>query len=104
VLVEDTCLCFNALKELPGPYMYAPSDTSQRLDFNFDAIANGFCRHLALKVLMISSLVSLTNLPKLYVHLHTVKVRVTSQSSSKVEQMSVSSLLYMQLLTEFRAR
>lgn len=21
VLVEDTCLCFNALKELPGPYM-----------------------------------------------------------------------------------
>lgn len=23
VLVEDTCLCFNALKELPGPYMYA---------------------------------------------------------------------------------
>ncbi|KAK0100996.1 nucleoside triphosphate pyrophosphohydrolase ham1 [Cadophora gregata f. sp. sojae] len=22
VLVEDTCLCFNALKELPGPYMY----------------------------------------------------------------------------------
>ena len=24
VLVEDTCLCFNALKELPGPYMYVP--------------------------------------------------------------------------------
>ncbi|CAG8962261.1 hypothetical protein HYFRA_00005315 [Hymenoscyphus fraxineus] len=23
VLVEDTCLCFNALNELPGPYMYA---------------------------------------------------------------------------------
>jgi inosine triphosphate pyrophosphatase len=22
VLVEDTCLCFNALHELPGPYMY----------------------------------------------------------------------------------
>lgn len=22
VLTEDTCLCFNALKELPGPYMY----------------------------------------------------------------------------------
>jgi hypothetical protein len=22
VLVEDTCLCFNALKELPGPYMW----------------------------------------------------------------------------------
>lgn len=22
VLVEDTCLCFNALEELPGPYMY----------------------------------------------------------------------------------
>ena len=22
VLVEDTCLCFNALQELPGPYMY----------------------------------------------------------------------------------
>ena len=22
VLVEDTCLCFDALKELPGPYMY----------------------------------------------------------------------------------
>ena len=22
VLVEDTCLCFNALKGLPGPYMY----------------------------------------------------------------------------------
>lgn len=21
VLTEDTCLCFNALKELPGPYM-----------------------------------------------------------------------------------
>lgn len=21
VLVEDTCLCFNALRELPGPYM-----------------------------------------------------------------------------------
>jgi len=21
VLVEDTCLCFNALKGLPGPYM-----------------------------------------------------------------------------------
>ena len=24
VLVEDTCLCFNALKGLPGPYMLAP--------------------------------------------------------------------------------
>ncbi|GJY59028.1 inosine triphosphate pyrophosphatase [Tanacetum coccineum] len=24
VLVEDTCLCFNALKGLPGPYMFAP--------------------------------------------------------------------------------
>ncbi|CAK1366535.1 unnamed protein product [Cercospora beticola] len=22
VLVEDTCLCFNAFKELPGPYVY----------------------------------------------------------------------------------
>lgn len=22
VLTEDTCLCFNALKDLPGPYMY----------------------------------------------------------------------------------
>jgi hypothetical protein len=22
VLVEDTCLCFNALGELPGPYVY----------------------------------------------------------------------------------
>ena len=22
VLVEDTCLCFNAFNELPGPYMY----------------------------------------------------------------------------------
>lgn len=22
VLTEDTCLCFNALKELPGPYVY----------------------------------------------------------------------------------
>lgn len=22
VLVEDTCLCFDALNELPGPYMY----------------------------------------------------------------------------------
>lgn len=22
VLVEDTCLCFDALKGLPGPYMY----------------------------------------------------------------------------------
>ena len=21
-MTEDTCLCFNALKELPGPYMY----------------------------------------------------------------------------------
>ena len=21
--MEDTCLCFNALRELPGPYMYA---------------------------------------------------------------------------------
>ncbi|KAI4155429.1 MAG: hypothetical protein L6R39_001245 [Caloplaca ligustica] len=33
VLVEDTCLCFNALKELPGPYMYvAPTlASSQRL-------------------------------------------------------------------------
>ncbi|KAK3053793.1 nucleoside triphosphate pyrophosphohydrolase ham1 [Extremus antarcticus] len=23
VLVEDTCLCFNAMGELPGPYVYA---------------------------------------------------------------------------------
>lgn len=22
VLTEDTCLCFNALRELPGPYMW----------------------------------------------------------------------------------
>ena len=22
VLTEDTCLCFNVLKGLPGPYMY----------------------------------------------------------------------------------
>lgn len=25
VLVEDTCLCFNALNGLPGPYMYVLS-------------------------------------------------------------------------------
>jgi inosine triphosphate pyrophosphatase len=25
VIVEDTCLCFNALKGLPGPYMYSPA-------------------------------------------------------------------------------
>jgi hypothetical protein len=24
VMVEDTCLCFNALQGLPGPYMYIP--------------------------------------------------------------------------------
>jgi len=29
VLVEDTCLCFNALKELPGPYMYVTAKESQ---------------------------------------------------------------------------
>jgi hypothetical protein len=23
VLVEDTCLCFKAMNDLPGPYMYA---------------------------------------------------------------------------------
>lgn len=25
VMIEDTCLCFNALGGLPGPYMYVPS-------------------------------------------------------------------------------
>lgn len=25
VLVEDTCLCFNAFDELPGPYVYVCS-------------------------------------------------------------------------------
>jgi inosine triphosphate pyrophosphatase len=24
VLVEDTCLCFKAMNDLPGPYMYVP--------------------------------------------------------------------------------
>lgn len=27
VLVEDTCLCFDAFNELPGPYVYAISET-----------------------------------------------------------------------------
>lgn len=27
VLTEDTCLCFNALKDLPGPYMYVSYNT-----------------------------------------------------------------------------
>ena len=27
VLTEDTCLCFNALKDLPGPYMYVSCNT-----------------------------------------------------------------------------
>jgi inosine triphosphate pyrophosphatase len=27
VLVEDTCLCFDAFDELPGPYVYAISKT-----------------------------------------------------------------------------
>lgn len=26
VLVEDTCLCFNALKQLPGPYVCVIQD------------------------------------------------------------------------------
>lgn len=25
VIVEDTCLCFDALKGLPGPYVYVPT-------------------------------------------------------------------------------
>ena len=27
VLVEDTCLCFDAFNELPGPYVYVSSKT-----------------------------------------------------------------------------
>lgn len=37
VLVEDTCLCFNAFDELPGPYVYVCSL------FRFDHLLNGFC-------------------------------------------------------------
>lgn len=25
IIVEDTCLCFDALKGLPGPYVYVPN-------------------------------------------------------------------------------
>lgn len=25
VIIEDTCLCFDALKGLPGPYVYVPT-------------------------------------------------------------------------------
>lgn len=37
VLVEDTCLCFNAFDELPGPYVYVCSL------FRFDHLLHGFC-------------------------------------------------------------
>lgn len=37
VLVEDTCLCFNAFDELPGPYVYVCSL------FRFDHLLNRFC-------------------------------------------------------------
>lgn len=53
VLVEDTCLCFNALKELPGPYMsVAHSWTrsiSQKRSLSDQGIENGFSKLWATK-------------------------------------------------------
>lgn len=35
VLVEDTCLCFDAFSELPGPYVYAIMDFINNHSTNF---------------------------------------------------------------------
>ena len=36
-MTEDTCLCFNALKELPGPYMYRPLILPDHQPFHVEA-------------------------------------------------------------------
>ena len=40
VLVEDTCLCFNAFDELPGPYVYATAISTQ---FHFNVYVGRGC-------------------------------------------------------------
>ncbi|KAH7321455.1 inosine triphosphate pyrophosphatase-like protein [Rhexocercosporidium sp. MPI-PUGE-AT-0058] len=40
VLVEDTCLCFNALKELPGPYMQVTFSVSRKIKWFLEALGH----------------------------------------------------------------
>ena len=50
VLTEDTCLCFNALKELPGPYMWVHPSLSYWTKICLDKmLANGSSKPLATK-------------------------------------------------------
>ena len=39
MIVEDTCLCFNALGGLPGPYMYVSLNMAENvLNPDFDSL------------------------------------------------------------------
>ncbi|CBY01049.1 hypothetical protein LEMA_P021790.1 [Plenodomus lingam JN3] len=40
VLVEDTCLCFKAMNDLPGPYMYTLPSLSLRLHASNEQLTN----------------------------------------------------------------
>ena len=95
VLTEDTCLCFNALKELPGPYMYVgfialcgPSFYVVSLIYVFVSMSvvlllrqstlyveNGSCKLLASRVLITCSWHMRINPLKLCARLRTVRGR-----------------------------
>ncbi len=92
VLTEDTCLCFNALKELPGPYMYVVSHVlfyiamiyvSVSVSVLFAeteyAIENGSSKLLASKVSTTCSWHTKTNPLKLFARLHFARVRGMSR-------------------------
>src|SRR6201995_299586 len=84
VLVEDTCLCFNALKELPGPYMYVGGQlhgVAQGTDVF--SIASGSWKSSGTMDSIIFSRLTLTNLPKPYARLPIVKAPAMSPSSFK---------------------
>lgn len=82
-MTEDTCLCFNALKELPGPYMYVSLLYSSDLciwiclvvaEIEY-AIENGSSKRLASRALITCSWHTKINPRKLFARLRIVRGR-----------------------------
>jgi hypothetical protein len=117
VLVEDTCLCFKAMNDLPGPYMcvallfkpfpfflslssipcvllahllnFSPMiSLNSRLSNAPDPPVNGSCSPLAPPTSTKCSPALTTNPPKPYAHSDTARDQATKRFSSKDAQMA----------------
>lgn len=86
VLVEDTCLSFNAMGELPGPYMHAVHSLLHLLETDIPA-ASGFSRLSAHRTCTGCSQALTTSQHKRSAPLHIVRILVARFWSFKVARM-----------------